>query len=261
MALAFPAPADQVFRDAPLVVVLSQVKFPAVLSLLAEPGAAGFQEAIRDTYPAMAKVEGAGLVVGPTTMEARREAPVWKFTSSDEQWVVSLSVDFVALEALKYTHAGDFLGRLDRVLDAVDRTIHPAPSTRVGLRKVNQITAEVDNPRAWSRYLKPALVGLLGDGALPGGVRGALSVLRLRDENGDDLIVQHGLMDDDDAQKYRIDLDYSTERPFEIRANDGLTALLRSYAASETQFFMWSLGEDLYRRYGPIPRPMEQESQ
>jgi len=256
--LSFQASADYVFTDAPLLVVLTQVRFPPILSLLAEPGVAGFQEAIRDTYPTMTKVEEAGLLIGPQMMQAQRQAPVWKFTADDEEWVVSLSADFIAFESLAYTHAADFLRRFDRVLDALDRTVHPARSTRVGLRKVNQLVAEVEQPHEWRELLNPALVGLIGEESLPGDVSRSFSEVRLRDEQGDELAIRHGLVDDTPA-KYRIDLDYATERPYEVRANSDLTALLRSYAVSETQFFVSTLGDDLYAELGPVPRPADEE--
>lgn len=261
MALVFPASADQVFKHAPLVTVLTQVRFPPILALLAEPGAAGFQEAIRELYPSMSKVEEAGVMLGPTTVQTQRQAPVWQFTDSDKQWVVSLSVDFIAFETPAYTHADDFLTRFDRILDALDRTVHPAQSVRVGFRKVNQLIApHHHDARQWQHLLNPKLLGLMSDEGLPGEVRFLFSDLRLADENGDELAVRHGVMDGTPT-KYRIDLDYFTERPFEVQAGSHLTALLRSYALSETQFFVWSLGEDLYANFGPIPRPTGGESE
>lgn len=260
MALAFPALADHVFENAPLVVVLTQVRFPPILALLAEPGAAGFQEAIRETYPTMTKIEDVGVLLGPTTVQAQRQAPVWQFTNSDKQWVVTLSVDFIAFETPAYTHADDFLTRFDRILDALDRTVHPARSLRVGLRKVNQLVAAHQDAREWQHRLNPKLVGLLSDQELPGEVRFLFSDLRLGDENGDELAVRHGVIEGTPT-KYRMDLDYSTERPFEIKAGSDLTALLRSYALSETQFFVWSLGEELHANLGPLPRPTREESE
>lgn len=260
MPLTFPASAEVVFERPPLLVVLTQVRFPPILTLLAEPGVAGFQEAIRDAYPSLIKVEEAGLLLGPNVVQAQRQAPVWKFTTEDEQWILSLSVDFVALESLAYANADDFLDRFDRVLDALDRTIHPAPTTRVGLRKVNDLVADVHDARGWRGLLNPWLLGIIDDDDLPGDLAASFSIVRLKDENGDELLIQHGVQDEP-SKNYRIDLDYFTERPFEVKRGADLRALLRAYAESETQFFMWSIGDELRSRYGPMARPINEGAQ
>lgn len=258
MALTFPASADVIFERAPLLVVLTQIRFPPVLSLLAEPGVVGFQEAIREDYPRMVKIDESGLRLGPSGVQTERHAPVWKFTSDggDDDWAVSLSVDFVSFETPKYTHAADFVGRFDRVLDALDRTVHPAPSTRIGLRKVNDIKAPVTDASSWREFLHPSLVGVAAEEPVAPFVLNTLSHVRLRDENGDELAIYHGVVGDDLGQ-YRLDLDYYSERPLAIRALSELSELLRTFAASETQFFMWAMDPEFRETFGPMARPSE----
>lgn len=259
VALAFPAPADMVLRHPPLLVVLTQVKFPRLLTLLSEPGVVGFQEAIRDTFPIMERVDGAGIMIGPAGVQAEQHAPIFKFTDDSKQWTVTLSMDSVALETAAYTHAADFIDRFDRVVDALDRTVHPSASTRVGFRKVNELVGPTaGDVRAWRNLLNPALVGALAD-ALPGHIEQAFSILLLKDEEGGHLSVQHGVLDDPD--KYRLDLDYWTDQPYVISGRGELRNLLKSYAESETQFFVWSLNDTLYKQYEPVPRSSMEETQ
>jgi len=259
VALTFPALPDVVFERAPLLVVLTQIRFPPILSLLAEPGVVGFQEAIRDDYGQMVKVDESGVLLGPSGVQTERHAPIWKFTpDGNEDWVVSLSVDFVSFETPEYTHADDFIRRFNRVLDALDRTVHPASSTRIGLRKVNDITAPapVTHTSGWREFLNPSLLGISGEEPLAPYVVETRNHARLRDENGDELAILHGLVGDNLGQ-YRLDLDYYSERPLEIRASSELSELLRTFAASETEFFMWALDPAFRETFGPISRPKE----
>lgn len=255
MVLRFPTVSNVVFRRAPLVVVLCQVRFPPIYALLANAAVAGFQEAIRSIYPVSRQEEGAELKLTPGSVEAVRRAPIWRFSDSDGLWTVSLATDFVGLETPSYTHFGDFAERFEFVVDALHRTVHPADSVRVGLRKVNDLThPDVTEPRHWRKLLNPALLGLLSDDAIPGSVGFAMSDLRLVDDRGDELAIRHGVVPDN-QRAYRLDLDYSTARGLPIRAASGLSELLHEFAESETGFFMWTLTPEMHSFLEPQPRP------
>jgi uncharacterized protein (TIGR04255 family) len=139
LPLTFPDHPDVVFERAPLLVVLCQVKYPPILSLLTAAGVAGFQEAIRDLYPVLQPEAGAQIELGPGGLAVSEKSPVWRMSSQDESWRVSVATDMAALEAFSYTSIDDFADRLAYVLEALRRTVRPEPSTRLGLRKVNDI--------------------------------------------------------------------------------------------------------------------------
>jgi uncharacterized protein (TIGR04255 family) len=254
VTLDFGAHPDVVFRRAPLVVVLSQVRFAPILSLLTAAGVAGFQEALRERYPTLTPEEGGEVQLGPTGLSLSEKPPVWRLTSQDEHWRVSVATDFVALEAFKYTDAIEFAERLDEVLEAVDRTVHPPPASRVGLRKVNDLEhPEVHAPRDWRGRIGSHLLGLLEWDRIPGDVEFAFSDVRLRDGDGGTLAIRHGVLPGAPA-KYRLDLDYFTERSLSVEAGGRLTAMLREYSDAMTGFFHLCLTEGLYDWLEPRPR-------
>jgi uncharacterized protein (TIGR04255 family) len=254
MTLRFPEHEDVVFRKAPLTSVLCQIRFPPILALLDAAGVAGFQEALRHRYPELESEEQMTVALAPTSAELQRPAPIWKLRNPNEQWTVSLAVDFVALDTASYRHFGEFIDRLMEVVAALERTLNPLPSKRIGLRKVNSIGhSQVQAPADWKDLLRSELLGLVGVSELPGFVRSDYAQLHLDDGDNGSLLVRHGV-DPDDQNKYRLDLDYWTERAMPIAPDDGLSSMLNSYSASITGFFHWCLTKRLFDALGPEPR-------
>jgi uncharacterized protein (TIGR04255 family) len=255
--LTFDSPTDVVFKRAPLEVVLCQVRFTPVLALLSDAGVAGFQEGIRRHYPVSGKAADRQLTWQPSSgkIETSQQAPVWRFTDEAGQWTVSLAVDFVALEAPQYTHFDDFAERFDRVLDVLDRTVHPSDAVRIGLRKVNALRhPDVARPSDWASLLNPALLGLLSAPGASERIATAWSELHLKDDEDGILAVRHGVLPDAE-DVYRIDLDYFTERPSRIEPGSDLSRLLKEYSTSTTEFFRWCLSPRLTDFLEPTSRP------
>lgn len=255
VTIQFPSSHDVVYDRAPLLVVLCQVRFPPVYSLLGDTGVAGFQEAIRARYPLADKSSNVEVAMSPGHLSATERAPVWRFADEAQQWIVSIATDFVALETPAYTHFDDFCERFEQVLDVLDRTVHPAPSVRVGLRKVNDVQMVAFGPaRPWSALLKTSLLGLVGAGEVPVVPQTSLTEVTYVDEHDDRMVIRHGVLPSS-QDAYRIDIDYATERPYRVAADSGLADVVRAFSRSETDFFNWCLLPELVETLGPRPRP------
>jgi uncharacterized protein (TIGR04255 family) len=256
LALDFGTHEDVVFDRAPLQVVLCQIKFPPIYSLLSEAGIAGFQEAIRNLYPKTNKSVDAQVQMSDQQMSVMQSAPTFQFQSEDGAWTVSLSADFVALETPSYSHFGDFNARLTSILAALSRTVRPAATTRIGLRKVNRLLhPEVDRPSAWEGLLKPELLGLVAARDLPTPVQFAYAEIRFQDEDNV-MVVRHGV-DQTAERAYLIDVDYFTERPYSLDEPKLAFDLLRHYSDGITSFFHWCLEPSMYEYLQPRPRTGE----
>ncbi|HUY86367.1 MAG TPA: TIGR04255 family protein [Acidimicrobiales bacterium] len=198
MALRFTDHPDVVFQKAPLVMVLSQIRYEPVLSLMSEVGIAGFQEGVRHLYPHIrgeqaGQLEIGGQLDGSKRIGFQQSAPIWRLTDEDAKWRVSLAVDFVALEAPQYRDFGEFLERLMFILDVLDRTVNVGDSTRIGVRKINLLThPSIDSPTSWLQLLRPELLATAG-APLPGKVVQSLSETRLQ-EGLAQLTIRHGLI-------------------------------------------------------------------
>lgn len=256
MALDFGEHADVVFERAPLKTVLCQVRFPRVLALLAEAGITGFQAAVRDEYPRLLEVErSASVEMTPEVAKFQASPPVWRFTDEEANWTVGLAVDFVSLETPKYKNIDDFLQRFNRVLTALHRTVRPADSVRVGLRKVNAIAADEGerDTACFARAIRPEMLGPLGVESFPASISGSYSQLQFEEEFHH-LAVRYGLQTMDERMNFVLDLDYFTEQPYKVDGGDQLAGLLRYFSDGMTSFFHWAVKDEYKATLGPRPR-------
>jgi uncharacterized protein (TIGR04255 family) len=240
LALSFGAHDDVVFAKAPLISVLCQIRFSPVLSLMSAVGAAGFQEVLRHDYPNFDPQQTASFAVTPEGVGVQRQAPVWRLGDADGEWLVGLATDFVALETVAYSDFSEFQSRLTQVLDAVQRTVRPSSSARIGLRKVNWITdEEIQATVDWKDRVRPELLGLAANHELPAEIDFAFSDVRFKDDENW-LAIRYGLHPEKE-KTFVLDMDYFTDRPYEVGVNPALTDLLRHYSDGMTSFFHWAL--------------------
>lgn len=130
------------YVNSPLIEVICQLRFPAILTIgSTEP--AQFQEMVRDDFPRyVARQEQQPLkITNPNSAQPQVERPApitnHNFISTDGLWKINLTKDFIALSTLRYTSWEDFAQRLDKVLALFIQTYHPAFFERIGLRYVN----------------------------------------------------------------------------------------------------------------------------
>lgn len=141
MPLHGPSPDEVPLPNAPLVSVIAQVRFPALLSVRNLDRVAPFQEAIRNQYPYLER----SVVVSNGTPNPMSEPIVhWRFAdeATDFKWRASLSQDFVALETRAYESRDDFMERLEAILQTLGEMLGPAHMTRFGMRYIDQIKGE-----------------------------------------------------------------------------------------------------------------------
>src|SRR5271165_5872974 len=124
---------------APLVNVIAQVRFPAVMKIEADSGfVATFQEAIRKDYPILRPERQLGVMVGPAGIQPQDAGTVWRFETKDpDAWQVTLTSTFVSLSAKRYTSRSDLLARLTMVVQALDAWLSPDICDRIGVRYVD----------------------------------------------------------------------------------------------------------------------------
>ena len=158
------------YARSPLVEVICQLRFPAILSIGAkEP--AEFQEAVRRDFPRYsARVERVPpKVVGAGTPNAsvQQQPPVtnYQFLSADGTWKLNLTSSFIALSTLRYTRWEEFAQALDRPLAQFIQIYQPAFFERAGLRYINAFSRKVlgleDTP--WADLIQPAFLGPLAE--------------------------------------------------------------------------------------------------
>lgn len=133
-----------IYRRAPLVEVICQLRFPDILSIETKLPA-DFQDAIRADFPIYTrrqdslppKITGAP---GNLAVANQQSVTNHQFASADGAWQVNLTSKFISLTCSRYTRWEDFAKKLDKPLAAFIRIYQPAFYERVGLRYLNIIS-------------------------------------------------------------------------------------------------------------------------
>ncbi len=256
--LVAAAPEEIPLRNAPLVRVIAQVRFPVIASIDNRGFIASFQEAIRDAYPVLRPEMTQGFVVGVQGVTPAPSQVIWRFHDVQGQWRVSLAPDFIALETTAYTSRSDFLARLHGALRALHEHIGPKITDRVGLRYIDRVL--MHGVEDIATLVRQEVIGILAT-PMAASAQQALSEslfvvpntrARLLARWGQ--VPPQGTVDPDalepvDTLSWILDLDmFSVEsRAFDPEA---LVAEVRTYAERIYTLFRWAVTEEFLRRYG-----------
>ena len=151
------SPDEVPLERAPLVRVIAQLRFPAIVSLGRGDFIGSFQEAIRPLYPILRPEQTAGFLLGPGVAQ-RTDAVIWRFHDKADAWRVSLSTDFVALESTAYKDRKDFFQRFEAILAALEPLAKLPVYDRLGVRYVNRVRgAELEK---LSSLVRPEVLGI-----------------------------------------------------------------------------------------------------
>jgi uncharacterized protein (TIGR04255 family) len=155
-----PPPADVPLGRAPLVRVLAQIRFPAILSIGDAVAVASFQDRIRAKYPLNTKDIVQRIEIGaaaPLEPAAVKGEIIWRFQSRDQHWRVSLASNFLALDTSRYTSRREFLSRMGDLIEALEQTLNPQIAQRIGLRYINRV--ENDAIKDIHKLIKADILG------------------------------------------------------------------------------------------------------
>ena len=145
----------------PLAQVIAQVRFPPILAIHGPETVAGFQEALRETYPHLSKHQVHIIdLTGDPTPNINQDV-MWRLADreQDPQWQVSLGTGFVSLATTGYDSRQNFLDRLRTVVSAVEHTFKPADAQRLGLRYIDRLTGEA--VERIDDLIRPEILGIM----------------------------------------------------------------------------------------------------
>ena len=255
----FGAPREEVpLTGSPLTSVVAQVQFTPIMKLRSEDLVAVFQEQVRSDYP---KLEQEKIQIGPvfgSEAEVRQEI-VWRFVCGKNEWRVTLTPTFVALETSAYTSRADFMERFKKVVVALKETVGNARVTRVGVRYVDHIKAPEVNHI--SEMLRPEMLGVV-DSSLRSRLHHAVSEMFCSVAEGSllarwGLLPPHGTHDPNvmmpvptDSWFIDIDVFKQYEEPFTDMDADAVHQVAFSLATRSYAFFRWVATEQFLQVYG-----------
>lgn len=251
-------PKEVPLKDAPLIRVIAQVRFPSILSIEKKDFVGSFQEAIREKYPILQPEQTQTFVFGPQSAVQPTLQLTWRFIDTATSWRVSLAPDFMALETTAYSSRRDFLERLESVLIALDKSFNPQIIERFGLRYIDRLSGQ--DLQNISSLVKPEIAGMMAAEFRKDIHQTINESLFVIPGGGEKILARWGLMPanvsfDPDAiepiaePSWILDLDMSLSknREFNIEAlmSEGQYFAQRIYT-----FFRWAVEDDFLRRFG-----------
>jgi len=254
--LISPPPPEVPLRNAPLVRVIAQVRFPEILSIEQRDFVAPFQEALRATYPVLRPEQSMGVLMAPSGISPAKAQTAWRFSDIDANWRVSLTTQFVALETKRYTSRADFFDRLRVVLTALEEHIDPKLVDRLGVRYIDRITGSVVDEIA--TLVRPEVRGISGTAAATHAVHALsetmfeLSSSRILARWGQlpaGATVDPAAVEPIDQKSWILDLDMFSTEPVPF-SSERVVDEARTYAERIYTIFRWAVSNEFLRRYG-----------
>ncbi len=257
--LVAPPPSEVPLKDAPLVRVIAQLRFPEILSVEQRDFVAPFQEAIRSIYPVLRQEQTQGILLAPGILAPAKPQTAWRFADTEGHWRVSLAPDFLALETTKYVSRSDFFGRLNAVAQALNEHIDPAQVDRLGVRYIDRITGgAVDNI---ATLIRPEVRGITGTIAATHAAH-ALSETLFALEDARVLArwgflpagatVDPAAIEPSTDKSWLLDLDMFSAAPMPFVV-DQVVEHAQRYAERIYTIFRWAVTDEFLVRYGGKP--------
>lgn len=251
-------PQEVPLKEAPLVRVIAQVRFPPILSIEQRLFVASFQEAIREQYPILQPEQTQGLVFSPQGLMQTAPQTTWRFIDTEDNWRVSLAPDFMALETKAYSSRSDFLARLENLLTALNEHIKPKTIERFGIRYIDRLVGLAS--KDVSKLVRPEISGIVA-ASFGTHLKQTINESLFDVPGGEDrMIARWGLVPegatfDPDAiepipePSWILDLDMSLSKQ-----RDFSVAILVDEAQRFTEriytFFRWAVTEEFLRHFG-----------
>lgn len=258
---SLPQYEPEQLNNAQLALVVAQIRFPPVLSIHTdEKSLAHFQECLRDRYPYLSVGQQIAINIGSQGGEPQQETAgrIYQFTDADRKWIVSLSVDAVALEARRYTNYDDFSERLLKLMSAIKDIYRVRMRQRLGLRYINELRhPEATTIADWTPFLRDELLGIAANSDIAPSIQSSIQHMSLNLPDGA-LTIRHGYFEqgttvapfpgdapEDAGPFYLLDIDSFDEQDRDLDDHT-LDRLLRSYNHTVFQLFRWLAKDQLY---------------
>lgn len=261
--MPFPEAPRVTYQRNTLSEVVCQVRFPPVLRIETHlPDE--FQERIRSTFPGFQESRAEPVFPEGIPAEVRRVIQSsaasagrrgYEFVSAEQDYVVSLTRDSLALKTTRYTSwRNSFRPMLEPPLAALLEIYKPAYFQRIGLRYVNVIQrSKLDmGSDAWSVLLKPHIAGEFACPDVANDIDhfARETGFRLSPQIGK-VIIRYGLGVETDSNEvcFLVDSDFFLEDRTETANGFGI---LDSFNKQARNLFRWCITDRLHRAMEPV---------
>ncbi len=256
--MIFPDVDRYVYKKNPLQEVICQIKFPPILRIDSELPSK-FQEKIRHTFPYMEeKIDGIPNIPKEIIFNIPKSALFeitggerkrYVFFSSEKEYELTLTRDFIALSCKKYNRWEEFKENFYQSLSVLLDEYTPSFYTRIGLRYINFIDREELSIQQmnFSELLQNQITGIfLAKDIREEDIIGNLTKLEIKLDFENAIVrIIHGLKPDRNNKEniFLIDNDLFVTGKTEIDALDNHLGFLKHQAHC---IFRWTISDKLH---------------
>ena len=268
--MPFPESERVIYEINPLVEVICQLRFPAILRIDSELPAE-YQERLRHLYPIFGEVPSQNVKLNlpdeiqkflssGSPMLSFKGRTSYDFISTDQLWKVQLNREALTLLSANYQRWEDFKEHLELPLRAFEEIYRPAFYTRIGLRYKDVIERSKLGllDIAWSELLEPHIAAELSSPHVADDIIQCANQLTIRLGNYHaQVVINHGLVSNENNETcYLIDSDFSTEMKTEVR---DATQILDYFNQQSGRLFRWCIKDRLHHAMRPQHLPAQVE--
>lgn len=257
----FPQSPRVIYRNAPLIEVACELRFPPILRIEAIP--AEFQEQIRATFPLFEKAPShpfPALSQMPQlppeivqAVQAQIGGSAYLFLTEDRRSTTTLTPSSLSLSTTNYRRWEEFRKELRVPFRALLAVYGPSFFVRVGLRYIDAINREslglIAQP--WSRLLRREMLGELAVPHLEKNIEAVARSVRLNISDGTgSVLLRHGLaaVPGKPGLSYVIDVDLFIDSRTEVADAEHRLDIFNELAG---RAFRWVVTDELHRTLDP----------
>lgn len=240
---------DVCYNNSFLKAVILRVDFPTPVPSLTNNLPVKLANAALARFPIQEpkKTLSHELMLSPEKIEHRQsEAIEWHFHGRERDKTLTIAPAVVLIKRDRYSTYEELREEFDSILEPLFTLEPEIEASRVGLRYINQIDIEDDEPLRWSKYIDPRLLGLFDRFPDPNELARLMHVVELK---RDDLNIkfQFGMPNPDFPSTIRrrlfvLDLDGYAQGP---QGLDELKAHIESAHSHIQELFESSITDDL----------------
>lgn len=242
--------------------MISQVRFPTYSKFVGAQSDVvnKFAVAISDEYPLFESGHEQVLRVSAEGVsEHASRTALWRFTSKDSTWQVSLGTKFISLTTSSYSHRSDFSSRLAFVWSALMDVAPPPYVERVGVRYVNRV-ADPELIARLRNLVRPEVIGICGLDDGDAVLERALTDTSYLFADRERFVARFGVVPPGveidpsvptlQTESWVLDSDSSKTWPERDFAGNSLADIVESLALRPYQFFRWAVTQEFLREFG-----------
>lgn len=206
--MPFPDSPRVIYQRNPLEKVICQLRFPPILKIDTQIPS-DFQDIIRGEYPLYSETKEMAVELPPEITsqlppEVVNSLPFptinrmnYLFETSDENWTVNLTNNFVALTCKRYDRWENFREHFTLPFNALLQVYKPAFFSRIGLRYVDVIRRSklgLEDAN-WHELIQPYISGILSSQEIKiKVVQGSISKEEVKLDDGHSIVrIVHGI--------------------------------------------------------------------